>query len=114
MIDDLQDVADDLSLDRYNLVVSEAYHGESRQEKQVVEDWRNQPGSFAEAKIVADRLPVARERALAHAYRYFQQAQDALCSVFPEFGPDQVLALTRLVMSSIMSERSEVSAGQVR
>ncbi|NOQ40883.1 MAG: hypothetical protein GQ563_00065, partial [Desulfuromusa sp.] len=108
ILDDLKDVADDLYQRKYNIVISRAYHGNNKQEKQQIESFQLVESTHEQAQQIAEQLTAARKDCLSYAVNYFQQAAQEFTQYFPAFGLQQASSLGILVQDSIMSERNDL------
>ena len=108
ILDDLKDVADDLYQCKYNIVISRAYHGNNKQEKQQIESFQLVESTHEQAQQIAEQLTAARKDCLSYAVNYFQQAAQEFTQYFPSFGLQQASSLGILVQDSIMSERNDL------
>lgn len=106
ILDDLQDVADDLSCGKYNIVVSAAYHDESSDEGRLLHSCLGEHCSEEQALAVARQLPQARKTSFALAMSYFYRAEQILHAFLAEFEPQHAMALAQLVQSSITTQRN--------
>ena len=100
ILDDLKDIADDLSRQRHNLILSHAAHDPSVQEKQLIDEFFRGSRSYREAELVAEQLITA----------CFRRSQEAFCRCFPSFSTQAAKALGSLIEQSIMSQRNDASS----
>ena len=108
ILDDLKDVTDDLYQHKYNIVISQAWHGNNTDEKQLVATFHQRKSTHDQAQEIAAQLTIARKDSLTYAVKYFQQAAQAFTQYFPAFGTLQTSSLGILVQDSIMSERNDL------
>ncbi|WP_321366442.1 class 1 isoprenoid biosynthesis enzyme [uncultured Desulfuromusa sp.] len=107
ILDDLKDVADDLYHRKYNIVISQAWHGNNEAEKQQIAAFLQSDETYEQAQDIAARLTTAHQQdSLNYAGQYFHQAAQIFCQYFPDFKTLQASALGSLVQNSIMSERN--------
>jgi hypothetical protein len=107
IIDDLQDIAEDLYAEKYNLAISVAYYGSNALERGLVSSFLDKRGSLAEAEAVAVQLSEAKKACTEQALDYFKRAQHDLSNCVPDFGFEQAAALGILVQGAITAERNE-------
>lgn len=110
ILDDLKDIADDLSRQRHNLILSHAAHDPSVQEKQLIDDFFRGSRSYREAELVAEQLIAAKAAGLEDAAACFRRSQEAFCRCFPSFSTQAAKALGSLIEQSIMSQRNDASS----
>ncbi|MDX2496081.1 MAG: class 1 isoprenoid biosynthesis enzyme [Desulfuromusa sp.] len=108
ILDDLKDVADDLYQNKYNIVISQAYHGNNEEEKQQIESFHLGESSHDHAQQIVEKLTTARKDSFSYAVKYFQQTTKEFTQHFPAFGLPQASSLGILVQNSIMSERNDL------
>ncbi len=111
ILDDMKDVAEDLMDGRYNLVLSEAYHGKNTKEREAVSvALQGKNISKEMAQDAASSLKRARRACTGHALEYFLKAHKGFLRSVPSFGLREARALGMLVQASIMKERNDLIA----
>lgn len=107
ILDDLKDVADDLANQKYNVIISHAFHGDHTAEHQLISTIQHHTITHAEAETIAAQLSQAKGQCLTRAIDYFLRAEQTFSRCFPDFGAEQAAALGALVHSAISSERND-------
>lgn len=109
LLDDLKDVAVDLSRGRFNAVISLARYGDDHEEKEKVCLLEKEKSAISEsqARDFAACLPRAHQLCRARAGEFFSRALDLLASQLPGFDQARCQALIELISGSIMAERND-------
>lgn len=107
ILDDLKDVADDLANQKYNVVISQAFHGDHPAEQQLISTIQQHTITHTEAETITAQLSQAKGQCLTRAINYFIRAEKTFSQCFPDFGAEQAAALGALVHHAISSERND-------
>jgi len=105
LLDDMKDVAIDLYAKKYNMVISYAFHGGSKKEREIVQSVFSKNLTMQECELIAGKLKMASAKCFIQAGKMFLKAKKEFKSSIKGFGVKEFLSMGYLINRAILPEK---------